>query len=43
MSKPEKNLSKLDKNLITLSPTTVFAILVAALLVPLLLTGFISQ
>lgn len=34
---------KPDPNLIKLSPATVMAILVAAILIPLLLTGFISQ
>ena len=35
--------NKPDPNLIKMPPETLFAILVAALLVPLLLTGFISQ
>lgn len=35
--------NKPDPNLIKIPPETLFAILVAALLVPLLLTGFISQ
>jgi hypothetical protein len=36
-------MAKPDPNLIKLSPATVMAILVVALLLPLLLTGFISQ
>lgn len=35
--------NKPDPNLIKLSPATVMVLLVAAILVPLLLTGFISQ
>ena len=42
MSNPNKN-KKDDPNLIKTSPETLFAILVVALLVPLLLVGFISQ
>lgn len=40
MSSPNK---KEDPNLIKTPPETLFALLVAALLVPLLLVGFISQ
>ncbi len=36
-------MNKPDPNLIKLPPATVFAIVVAALLIPLLLVGFISQ
>jgi len=35
--------NKPDPNLITLSPATVMAIAVAAIMIPLILTGFISQ
>ncbi len=35
--------NKPDPNLIKLSPATLFAIVVAVIFVPLLLTGFISQ
>ncbi len=42
MSNPNKN-KKDDPNLVKTPPETLFAILVVALLVPLLLVGFISQ
>lgn len=38
-----KPQNKPDPNLIKTPPETLFAILVALVLVPLLLTGFISQ
>jgi preprotein translocase subunit Sec61beta len=37
------NPNKPDPNLVKLSPETVLAIAVAAILIPLLITGFISQ
>ncbi|MEM8503752.1 MAG: hypothetical protein AAF716_11440 [Cyanobacteria bacterium P01_D01_bin.1] len=37
------NKEKEDPNLIKTPPETLFALLVVALLVPLLLVGFISQ
>ena len=37
------NPNKPDPNLIKLSPATLFAIVVAVVFIPLLLTGFISQ
>ncbi len=39
----DRNKQKEDPNLIKTPPETLFAILVLALLVPLLLVGFISQ
>jgi len=38
-----KNPKKEDPNLIKMSPPTLFAITIAAVLIPLLLVGFISQ
>ncbi len=37
------NPNKPDPNLVKVSPPTLFAIAVAAILIPLLLVGFISQ
>ncbi len=43
MSDPEKNPNKPDPNLIKIEPGTLVAIITVLLLLPLLLTGFMSQ
>lgn len=43
MSDPEKNPNKPDPNLVKIEPGTLVAIIIVLLLLPLLLTGFLSQ